>query len=211
MSRVFTNGHWSPSMKVSLVHQWSLVTSVHQWSLVTLDEGHQLYFTILYKSTKVKGRSPDRDTDYFDIVAGVQQGDTWPLYLFIICLGYVLRTSIDFIKENGYKVAKVRTRRYPTQTITGADYADDIAQAESQQHCLERAAAGRGFHVNAHKTEYMCFNQRGDISTLKGGPLKLVDKFTYRESNVSSTETDINTRLAKAWTAISHMEVRPER
>ena len=29
------------------------------------------------------------------------------------------------------------------------------------------------------KTEYQYFNQRGDISTLKGGPLKLVDKFTY--------------------------------
>ena len=26
----------------------------------------------------------------------------------------------------------------------------------------------------------MCFNQRGDISTLKGSSLKLVDKFTYR-------------------------------
>ena len=28
-----------------------------------------------------------------------------------------------------------------------------------------------------------------------------MDKFTYRGINVSSTETDINTRLAKAWTA----------
>ena len=33
--------------------------------------------------------------------------------------------------------------------------------------------------VNAHKTEYMCYNQTGDISTLDGTPLKLVDKFTY--------------------------------
>ena len=40
-----------------------------------------------------------------------------------------------------------------------------------------------------------------DISALKGGPLKLVDKFTYLGSSVSSPETDINTRLAKAWTA----------
>ena len=50
---------------------------------------------ILYKNTKVKVRSPDGDTDYFDIVAGVLQGDTLALYLFIICLDYVLRTSID--------------------------------------------------------------------------------------------------------------------
>ena len=28
-------------------------------------------------------------------------------------------------------------------------------QAETLQHSLERAAAGIGFHVNAHKTEYI--------------------------------------------------------
>ena len=31
---------------------------------------------ILYRNTKVKVRSLDGDTDYFDIVAGVLQGDT---------------------------------------------------------------------------------------------------------------------------------------
>ena len=31
---------------------------------------------MLYRNTKVKVRSPDEDTDYFDIVAGVLQGDT---------------------------------------------------------------------------------------------------------------------------------------
>ena len=36
-----------------------------------------------------------------------------------------------------------------------------------------------------------------------GGPLNLVDTFTYLRSNVSSTENDINTRLAKAWTTIN--------
>ena len=51
------------------------------------------------------------------------------------------------------------------------------------------------------------FNQTGDISTLNGSPLRLVDKFTYLGSNVSSTETDINTRLAKAWTAIGRLSV----
>ena len=53
----------------------------------------------------------------------------------------------------------------------------------------------------------MCFNQRGDISTLNGSSLKLVDKFTYLRSSVSSTETDINTRLAKAWTAVDKLSV----
>ena len=48
--------------------------------------------TILYRNTKVKVRSPDGDTEYFDIVTGVLQGNTLAPYLFIICLDYVLRT-----------------------------------------------------------------------------------------------------------------------
>ena len=72
---------------------------------------------------------------------------------------------------------------------------------------MERAAAGIGLRVNADKTEYICFNQRGDISTLKSGLSKLVDRFTYQENNVSSTEKDINTWLAKAWTVIDRLSV----
>ena len=55
----------------------------------------------------------------------------------------------------------------------------------------------------------MCFNQnkKGDFSILKGGSLKLVDEFIYLGSNVSSTEKNINTRLAKTWTAIDRLSV----
>ena len=59
---------------------------------------------ILYRNTKVKVHSPDGDTEYFDIVAGVLQGDTLAPYLFIICLDYMLRTSIDKIRENGFEL-----------------------------------------------------------------------------------------------------------
>ena len=99
---------------------------------------------MLYRNTQVKVRSPDGDTDYFDIVAGVLHGDTFAPYLFIICLDYMLRTSIDKIKENGFKLTKERSRRYPTKTITDTDYADDIAllantptQTETLLHSLE--------------------------------------------------------------------------
>ena len=69
------------------------------------------------------------------------------------------------------------------------------------------SSAGIGLHVNAHKTEYMCYNQTGDISTLDGTPLKLVDKFPYLGSSVSSTEKDIDTRLTKAWTANDRLSI----
>ena len=124
---------------------------------------------MLYRNTKVKVRSSDGDTDYINIVAGVLQGDTLVPYLFIICLDYVLRISIDKLKENGFRLTKERSKRYPAKTITDADYADDIAilanapaQPETLLHSLERAAAGICLYVNAHKTEYMCFNQTGN-------------------------------------------------
>ena len=91
--------------------------------------------------------------------------------------------------------------------IKGALLANTHNQAETLLHSLERAAAGIGLHVNAHKTEFMCFNQKGDISTLDGTSLKLVDKFTYLGSSVSSTEKDIDTRLTKAWTAIDRLSI----
>ena len=80
---------------------------------------------ILYWNTTVTFHYPDGDTDYFDIVAGVRQGDTLAPYIFIICLNYALRTSIDKIKENTFKLTKERSRRYD------ANYADDIAFLET--------------------------------------------------------------------------------
>ena len=126
----------------------------------------------------------------------------------------MFRATIDNIRENGFLLTKKRSRSYPAKAITDADCADDIAlqantpnQAETLLHSLERAAAVIGLHVNAHQTEYMSFNQKGDISTLDGTSLKLVDKFTYLGSSFSSTEKDIDTRLTKAWTAIDRLSI----
>ena len=51
------------------------------------------------------------ETDDFDIIAGVQHGDTLAPYHFIICLDYRRRTSIDIMKYKGVNVAKERTIR----------------------------------------------------------------------------------------------------
>ena len=53
----------------------------------------------------------------------------------------------------------------------------------------------------------MCYNQTNDNSTLDGSSLKLVYKFTYLRSSVSSTEKDNHTRLTKAWTAINRLSI----
>ena len=129
-----------------------------------------------------------------------------------MCLEHRLINQRKWLRDDKEKKQKVRAK-----TITDADYADDIAilantpnQAETLRHSLERVAAGIGLHVNAHKTEYMCSNQTGDISILDGSSLKLVDKFTYKFTTVqmlSSTEKDINTWLTKAWTAIDRLSI----
>ena len=102
----------------------------------------------------------------------------------------------------------------PRETIMDPDYAAEIAllvnttsQAESWLYSLEQAAKSIALHVNADKTEYMCFDQKGDISSLNGDFLKLVNKFTYFSSSVSSTESDMNMWLAKAWTATYRLSI----
>ena len=91
--------------------------SIHKWKMEQILLGYGVAketvaaITILYRNTKVKVRSPDGDTEYFDIIAGALQGDTLAPYLFIIHLDYVLRTSIDEIKENDFEMTKKRSGR----------------------------------------------------------------------------------------------------
>ena len=58
----------------------------------------------------------------------------------------------------------------------------------SLSHSLEQAAGGINLHMNADKMKYICLNQKGGISTVNDGFLKIVDKFTYLGSSVSFTE-----------------------
>ena len=72
---------------------------------------------IMYKNTRAFVRPPDGDTEFFDIIAGVLQGDTLAPYLFIIVLDYVLR-NLDQKKN--------LSRRYPAEMLKDADFADDL-------------------------------------------------------------------------------------
>ena len=91
-----------------------------RWSKYLLPKVTVVAIMMLYKNIKVKVCSQDGDTDYFDIVAGVLQGDTLAPHLFIIYLDYVFRTSIDRMKDNDFKLWKkdnlhkqLRTRTLP--------------------------------------------------------------------------------------------------
>ena len=155
---------------INLESEWDLLSITYMFLIWTITE------IAYFKNMKVKSSLTGWRHRLLWHCSRCAQGDTLAPYLFIICLDYVLRMSIGLIKENSLKLTKERSRRYLTQTIMDVDYTDDIAllantpaQAKTLLHSLEWAATGIGLHVNAAKIEYICFNQRGDISTLKGG------------------------------------------
>ena len=168
---------------------------------------------MLYQNTRSLVRSPDGDTELFDILAGVLQGDTLAPYLFIICLDYALRISADDNQDLGLTLTKARSRRYPAKTITDIDYADDLAltsdtieEATQLLHHLEVAAKEIGLRINAKKTEFISFNQAGQIKSLDGSNIKSVEDFTYLGSRIISSDSDIQVRKAKAWAALNKMD-----
>ena len=55
-----------------------------------------------------------------------------------------------------------------------------------------------------------CFKQGRSFSILRGRLLKLVDKFIYLDSNISSTERDVNICLVKASTSIDRLLIIPK-
>ena len=66
---------------------------------------------LLYVNTKGKVITPDGDTELFDILAGVLQGDTLAPYLFIIALDYCMRQALSKHPEIGFTIKPYRSRR----------------------------------------------------------------------------------------------------
>ena len=162
---------------------------------------------------KAMVRSPDGDTNFSNMVAGVLWGDTLVSHLFIIYRDYILLTLIDLIKENGFRLKKGQETHAIPQ-ILDTDYVDvpvlltiTLTQTESLLHSLMQVAGGIGLYMSANKTVFMCFKQEEAIFTISSRALKLGDKFVYLYCNILSTESEINIRQAKIWAAINYMEI----
>ena len=81
-----------------------------------------------YQGTKAKEITSDGDTDEFDILPGVLQGDTLAPYPFIIVLDYCLRSAIEGKEERlGFTISPRISRRVGPVNKTDLDFADDIA------------------------------------------------------------------------------------
>ena len=82
----------------------------------------------MYENTKAKVVTPDGETDFFEIKAGVLQGDTLAPYFFAIVLDYVIQETYRGRKDElGFKLQKRKSSRHPAITITSLDLAHDIA------------------------------------------------------------------------------------
>ena len=168
-----------------------------------------------YSNLKAKIKSPDGETDYFKIYAGVMQGDTLAPFLFIIVLDYAMKKAIDG-RELGFTLNHRRSNRHPAVSICDLDFAEDIFplsneidQARKLIHSVQYECRKVGLELNTKKSMYFNTNIER-IDTLDGNEIKqaLTDTgnqdFKYLGS-WSDQARDINTRKALAWQSLNKM------
>ena len=175
----------------------------------------------VYRNIKAKVKSPDGDTDYFDILAGVMQGDTLAPYLFVIVLDYAMRQAIDGKEEElGLTLYPRRSSRNPAVAITDLDFADDIVllsnnieQAKRLLNRVEKECLKIGLRMNAKKTKSMFFNAAIEIITTdEGNSVKQALTEDTKEQDFKYLGSwgdkirDINVRKALAWRSLHKLK-----
>ena len=70
---------------------------------------------MMYTNTTAQVLSPGGDTGFFEILAGVVQGDTLAPYLFLIALDYVMRQAAGNESNQGFTLDRSQSRRHPVQ------------------------------------------------------------------------------------------------
>ena len=115
--------------------------------------------TVIINAIKILYSDTSATVHRSDICAEILQGDTLAPFLFMIVLDYVLRMSVDKMKDSGLEIHPRRSTRYPAQYLTDTDFADDIAlisgslfNAQNLLLSLESAAKCVGLHFNESKT-----------------------------------------------------------
>ena len=118
----------------------------------------------MYTDTNAKILTPDGETDMFEITAGVLQGDTLAPFLFIIVLDYALRKAMADNKDDelGFTIRPQRSSRYPKESLSDLDFADDISllsdeidQAQELFLRVEHQCRKVGLGLNAKKTKVL--------------------------------------------------------
>ena len=86
---------------------------------------------LMREGTLARVIRPDSETNFFNIMAGVLQGDILASYLFAIVLDYALRIAIGGKeKEIGLKLDRRKSRRYEPVILTDTDFVIAIMSEE---------------------------------------------------------------------------------
>ena len=169
----------------------------------------------MYKDTFAKVLTPDGETDWFRLLAGVLQGDTLAPFLFIIVLDYTLCKAIEGREtELGFTIKPRQSRRHPAQCQTDLDFADDISllsdsisKAQKLLDVVQVECKKIGLKINASKTKFIALNSADNIK-LMAGPEEEIERsedFKYLGSHVMSSSKDIKVRKGKAWKALNDL------
>ena len=168
-----------------------------------------------FERTQAKVLSPDGEFPYFEILAGVLQGDTLAPFLFILVLDFALRQAISGKEEElGFTLVPRRSRRVGPVMITDLDFADDIglicdtaAKARELLLTVEAERGKIGLKLNAKKTKVMAFNTADTmVNTGDGTTLEVVEDFKYLGSYVASTDKELKVRSVLVWSALYAMK-----
>ena len=136
----------------------------------------------------------DGVTDYFNIRAGVLQGDTLAPFLFILVLDHALRKAIGGREEElRFPLVPRKSQRVPSVTITDLDFVDDIALVSNT---IEQA---QDLLLSAeHKTKVIAYNISDPPVYTRNG--------THLGSWINSSEKDLKTGKGQAWSVLHSMK-----
>ena len=190
--------------------------SIHRGKMIKILKAYGIPPLLLraIEATYTGPTAKDGESEEFEILAGVLQGDTLAPFLFIIVLDFSMRKALKDREHLGFTITPRRSRRIGPLMLSDLDFADDIALLSNQireaQELLDRVETECkkvGLHLNAKKTEYMAYNiiYHEPLKTDSGAALKKVDDFKYLGARMQSSEKDIKVRKALAWKALNDM------
>ena len=178
----------------------------------------------LYKDVKGFVRTPEGNTETFNIETGTLQGDVLAPFLFIMVLDRVLAEALDGFPEGLVILKPTGTKSRPTGPgvkITDIDYADDLAimalRVKDLERMLERLYVVAGkvnlkLNVGPLKTAYMIVGKIADADcALNVEGLGAIPRVTqYRHLGTMKKEEDgsssFKDRMHLTWAAMHKMK-----
>ena len=172
-----------------------------------------------YGNTRCAVRSEGALSNWFDIVTGVRQGDIWSPLLFGLAIDFVMKTTVD-AQNTGLTLIPRRSSRYPKETLSDLDYADDIALFEENEQnmaetteAIRKSASRLGLMMSYKKTEILPVGQPSSymptVPLGDEGNINVVAHFKYLGAYCSADGTntkELNCRIGKAAGAFRELD-----